>query len=141
MPPCSFCGGKVLPANIVKGERKHAVCAHCRQVLDEYMEARVQEYLPEQIKEALSEDNYDKVFGDKIREIMEAGNYKMAFEDKWDTIIANTIKAEVSGAVEELVKEKVAEALKSGLSALVSGARPLARGKKPSDSKTSQEGV
>lgn len=113
MPPCSFCGRKVLPASIAKSERRHPVCDKCRQVLDEYLESRVQESLPEQLKELLEE-----------------GDYKLAFEEKWDTVIADTIKTEVSGAIEDLVKEQVAAALKGGLATLVSGARPLSRGRK-----------
>jgi len=135
LPSCSFCEGKVLPADMEKSGRKHPVCAHCRQVLDEYMETRAVDYMQTELEDKLPE-MLEQTLAD-----WEGRAFVVKFDDKWNKQLSGKVQEVISESLADLVKAEVAEALKSGLSALVSGSRPLARGKKHSDSKTSQEAV
>ncbi len=156
MPPCSFCGGKVLPANIVKGERKHAVCAHCRQVLDEYMETRAAEYMESVLKEKL--DNYEppveviqQAIADHLSEFIDAKmlGWEIQFKQKMDELYDQTIDAlradlktsachrdspDMLG-LEDVITKTVQRVFKEGLTSLKP--QPLSRGKKKA--KTSEE--
>jgi arsenate reductase-like glutaredoxin family protein len=137
MPDCAFCGGRVLPANMVKGDKVlgHPVCDKCRLILDEYMESRAVDYMQSQVQEMLPE---------MLEETLakwEGRAFVVKFEDKWNRQLEGKVKEVIAEALADLVKEEVAGALKGGLASLMSGARPLARGKKHSDSKTSPVGV
>lgn len=129
MPECAFCGGRVLPANIVKGEVP--ICASCRGVLDQYLEARAVDYMQTELKEKLPE------MLEQTLANWEGRAFVVKFEDKWNRQLSNKVKEVVAESLADLVKAEIAEALKSGLAALVSGARPLSRGRKANDSKTS----
>ncbi len=144
MPACSFCGGKVLPANMV--DREHPVCTHCRNVLDEYMETRAAECVETQIKEAL--ENYElpvekvrETIADHLGEFLDAKilTWEIQFKQKMDELYDQTIDAlradlkTSSGSpdmlgLEAVIAETVQRVFREGLASLKPA--PLSRGKK-----------
>ncbi len=154
MPACSFCGGKVLPANMV--DREHPVCTHCRNVLDEYMETRAAECVETQIKEAL--ENYElpvekvrETIADHLGEFLDAKilTWEIQFKQKMDELYDQTIDAlradlktsachrdspDMLG-LEAVITKTVQRVFKEGLTSLKPA--PLSRGKKKP--KTSEE--
>lgn len=154
MPPCIFCGAHVLPCNVGKatdGERKlPPVCGNCDLHLDVLTQDRVDAAVKEALENfELPKDTVMEAIAEHIDEFVKAKQLKWeitiveridkAIEEELDKALK--CRPSVTGNMDGAIKELVAEALKGGLASLMSGARPLARGKKQSDSKTSQEGV
>ena len=134
----------MLPANTV--DREHPVCTHCRQVLDEYMETRVAEYMDSVLKERL--DKYEppveviqQAIADHLGEFIDAKmlGWEMQFKQKMDELYDQTIDAlradlkTSSGSpdmlgLEAVIAETVQRVFREGLASLKPA--PLSRGKK-----------
>jgi len=154
MPACSFCGGKVLPCNMV--DKEHPVCTHCRNVLDEYMETRAAEYMESVLKEKL--ENYEppveviqQAIADHLSEFIDAKmlGWEIQFKQKMDELYDQTIDAlradlktsachrdspDMLG-LEDVITKTVQRVFKEGLTSLKP--TPLSRGKR--SKKDSQE--